>query len=270
VEFAVNQYKLNISSFCADINISRSSYYYKAVVVTDKVEDLLLSLAYDNPKYGCRKLYQLLRLHGYIVNHKKVSRLYKKNQLHLRVKAKKKVKVEKHPLVAPNIEQHTWSIDFVHDKLVNGRKLRALTIIDEFNREAIDITIDSRINSTKLLRILNKLNFDYGLPKYIRSDNGREFTAFKVQQWAVEHNIQWLFIQPGKPMQNGFCERFNGTYRVEVLDSYLFNSLAEAQLITKAWINKYNYERPHDGLGGLTPIMFKQKYGCNLSTLSCA
>jgi putative transposase len=270
VEFVVTNYKLCISKACSDINISRSSYYYQPRVTTDVIEQKLLELSYANPKYGCRKLFQLLRLHGYVVNHKKVSRIYKKHRLHLRIKASKRIKTEKHPLIAPVIEKQTWALDFVHDKLVNGRKLRALTIIDEFNREAVKVYIDTRINSSKLLQILNKLKFTYGLPQFIRSDNGREFTATNVQAWAKQNNIEWLFIQPGKPMQNGFCERFNGTYRLEVLDSYLFNSLEEARLITNAWVSKYNCERPHDGLGGLTPIKFKEKYGSKLSTLRCA
>jgi putative transposase len=235
------------------------------------VEEQLLLLAKDNPKYGCRKLYQLLRLRGTLVNHKKVSRLYKLHKLHLRVKqGKKLVTIQKHPLTLPNCELHTWSCDFVHDKLHSGRKIKALTIIDEFNREAITVHIEPRINSAKLLHIFNQLKYEYGLPKFIRSDNGREFTALKVQQWAKSNNIQWLFIQPGKPMQNAYCERFNGTYRHEVLDSYLFTTFSEATLITNMWIDKYNYERPHESLGGLTPIQYKEKYGANLSTLICA
>ena len=165
------------------------------------VEEELLSLAKDNPKYGCRKLYQLLRLRGTIINHKKVSRLYKLHRLHLRINQSKRLRnTEKHPLIVPNCELHTWSCDFVHDKLLSGRKIRALTVIDEFNQEAITVHIEHRINSTKLLQILNQLKFEYGLPEIIRSDNGHEFTATKVQQLAKENNIQWLFIQPGIPI----------------------------------------------------------------------
>lgn len=267
----VTEYKVSVTSACGDLQISRGCYYYKPVQHVDFVEEKLLSLAKDNPKYGCRKLYQLLRLRGIIVNHKKVSRLYKLHKLHLRIKQSKRLRnTEKHPLIVPDCELHTWSCDFVHDKLLSGRKIRALTVIDEFNREAITVHIEHRINSTKLLQILNRLKFEYGLPAIIRSDNGREFTAAKVQQWAKNNNIQWLFIQPGKPTQNAYCERFNGTYRREVLDSYLFTSLKEAKLITDVWVDKYNYERPHDSLGGVTPMQYKEKYGANLSTLRCA
>ncbi len=271
VGILVNEYKLPVINACNDMQISRGCYYYEPTTRIDPIEEELLLLAKDNPKYGCRKLYQLLRLHGTLVNHKKVSRLYKLHQLHLRIKQSKRLIVtEKHPLTLPDRELHTWSCDFVHDKLCSGRKIKALTVVDEFNREAITVHIEPRINSTKLLQILDQLKYEFGLPKFIRSDNGREFAAFKVQQWAKENNIQWLFIQPGKPMQNAYCERFNGTYRHEVLNSYLFTSLNEATLITKVWVDKYNYERPHDSLDGLTPIQYKEKYGANLSTLMCA
>jgi putative transposase len=271
VGILVDEYNLPVINACNDIQISRGCYYYKSVTRVDLVDEELLLLAKDNPKYGCRKLYQLLRLQGVIVNHKKVSRLYKLHQLHLRIKQSKRlVTTQKYPLTVPDCELHTWSCDFVHDKLQSGRKIKALKIVDEFNREAITVQLEPRINSTKLLQIFNQLKYEYGLPKFIRSDNGREFIALKVQQWAKENNIQWLFIQPGKPMQNAYCERFNGTYRREVLDSYLFTSLNEATLITHAWLDKYNYQRPHDSLGGLTPMLYKEKYGANLSTFICA
>ena len=267
----VTDYKIPISKACKDIQISRRSYYYQPVLRNDNVEVALLTLAKDNPKYGCRKLYQLLRLNGLVVNHKKVSRLYKLHRLHLRVKQSKRLKnMQKHPLVIPEQQLHTWSCDFVHDRLISGRKIKSLTIIDEFNREAITIQVEHRITSNKLLQILDRLKYEYGLPSIIRSDNGREFTALKVQQWAKENNINWLFIQPGKPMQNAYCERFNGTYRREVLDTYEFTSLNEAKLITNVWVNKYNHERPHDSLGGITPIQYKERYGANLSLLHCA
>lgn len=266
----VNEYKLPVSSACKDLLISRGSYYYKPLTIADKVEEELLLLAKDNPKYGCRKLYQLLRLRGTIVNHKKVSRLYKLHKLHLRVKLNKRLIIsDRHSLAIPNCELDTWSCDFVHDKLYSGRKFKALTVVDEFNREAITIAIEPRINSTRLLHIFNQIKDEYGLPKFIRSDNGREFIALKVQQWAKDNHIKWLFIQPGKPTQNAYCERFNGTYRNEVLDSYLFNSINEARLISNAWVDKYNYERPHDSLNGLTPMLYKEKYGAKSSTFMC-
>ena len=181
----VDEYNLPVINACNDIQISRGCYYYKSVTRVDLVDEELLLLAKDNPKYGCRKLYQLLRLQGVIVNHKKVSRLYKLHQLHLRIKQSKRlVTTQKYPLTVPDCELHTWSCDFVHDKLQSGRKIKALTIVDEFNREAITVQLEPRINSTKLLQIFNQLKYEYGLPKFIRSDNGREFIALKVQQWA--------------------------------------------------------------------------------------
>lgn len=270
-ETLIADYGLPVIRACSHVQLSRRSYYYEPVAQIDEIENLLLALASDNPRYGCRKLYQLLRLKGFVVNHKKVSRLYKLHKLHLRVKnSKRKLNTEKYPLIVPECELHTWSCDFVHDKLSSGRKIKALTVIDEFNREVVTIRVEYRINSSRLLQIFEQLKHEYGLPMAIRSDNGRGFTATKIQDWAEKHNIRWLFIQPGKPTQNAYCERFNGTYRREVLCSYLFVSLYDAKLTTDAWVDKYNHERPHDSLDGITPVQYKEKYGANLSNLSCA
>ncbi len=268
--YVVKEHKISVSSACKDIGMSRGGYYYQPAVAVDEVEQQLLLLANNNPRYGCRKLWQMLRLNDYVVNHKKVSRLYKKHALHLRLKSRKRIKGERQPAIAPASEQKIWSLDFVHDKLVTGRKTKALTILDEFNREGIDVHIDTSINSSKLIRKLDELKFTRGLPEAIRSDNGPEFTAIATQRWAKYNNVKWIFIQPGKPTQNCFCERFNGTYRNEVLNSYLFDTMAEFKLITRTWLDKYNYERPHDSLKGLTPMLYKEKYGSKLSTLRCA
>jgi putative transposase len=271
VDILIADYNLSVAHACGDLQISRRSYYYKPVKSVDEIEEQLLALAKGNPRYGCRKLYQLLRLRDFIVNHKKISRLYKLHKLHLRVKnSKRRLNAEKYPLIVPECQLRTWSCDFVHDKLSSGRKIKALTVIDEFNREIVTIRVEYRINSSRLLQIFEQLKHEYGLPTAIRSDNGREFTATKIQDWAEKNNIRWLFIQPGKPTQNAYCERFNGTYRRELLDTYLFVSLYDAKLTTDAWIDKYNHERPHDSLNGMTPVQYREKYGAKLSNLSCA
>lgn len=255
------QHNISVRSACIDLSLSRGTYYYHSCDTIDLIEEKLLKYAKDYPKYGARKLYQVLRTDKDcpVVNHKKVARLYKKHHLYLRINKRKRKKVEKTPLVVPALPMTTWALDFVHDKLSNGNKIRCLTIIDEFNRESISIQIDRRINSIKLVKMLNELKFTYGLPKSIRSDNGKEFTATITQQWAIDNNIQWIFIQPGKPMQNGYCERFNGTFRNEILDTYLFETVAEAQYIANKWRNEYNNNRPHDSLYGLSPIKYKEK-----------
>jgi len=219
-----------------------------------------VQLASDNHSYGCRKLWQLLRLQGYIVNKKKVTRLYRKHQLYLRLKHKVRIKRIKQSLAISNVPNQIWSLDFVHDKLDNGRKIKALTVIDEFNREIKTVQVDSHITSIKLTKILDEIIFTHGIPEAIRSDNGPEFISATTQQWAISHRINWIFIQPGKPTQNAYCERFNGTLRREVLNTHVFSSLAEARLIINAWADNYNNYRPHDSLGGLPPILYKQKF----------
>ena len=155
-----------------------------------------------------------MRQQNIVVNHKKIYRLYKKHNLALRIKHRKKLRVEKRPLSVPTMmPQQVYALDFVHDRLANGRKIRVLNIIDEFNSKAVSMYVDLRINSRKVIDILNQLKAANKLPVKIRSDNGREFRSHNIAKWCIENNIQWEFIQPGKPMQNSYCERFNGTFR---------------------------------------------------------
>lgn len=182
----------------------------------------------------------------------------------MRIKAKKRLRVELKPLVVPTKPKQVYALDFVHDKLANGRKIRILNIIDEFNSKAVTMYVDLRINSHKVISALNQLRINNLLPSTIRSDNGKEFRNKAIASWCIANNINWSFIEPGKPMQNGYCERFNGTYRKEILDSYVFATLNEAKIITKCWMDEYNNERPHTRLGGLTPTEYEQKFneGC--------
>lgn len=214
--------KISVRRTCQEINVSRTSYYYVPVQNHDVVEEQLLELASKHTKYGYRKLI-------------------------------------KQPLEIPVKAQKVWALDFMHDCLSNGSKIRSMNILDLFSSRAVDIYVDRNINSYKVIDILEQLKLEQGLPNIIRSDNGREFRCKLVQDWAIRNNIKWDFIQPGKPMQNGYCERFNGTFRYEVLDAYIFDSLAEARTITKNWLHEYNYERPHSRLQGLTPMQYENK-----------
>lgn len=255
----INANKISVRRTCQEINISRTSYYYAPVQNQDLVEEQLLELASKHTKYGYRKLYQKLRQKNVKVNHKRVLRLYSKNKLKLRIKARKKLKVIKQPLQIPAQVQKVWALDFMHDSLSNGSKIRSLNIVDLFSSRAVDIYVDRNINSYKVIDILEQLKLEQGLPEIIRSDNGKEFRCKLVQDWAICNNVKWDFIQPGKPMQNGYCERFNGTFRYEILNAYIFDSLAEARTIVKDWLHEYNHERPHSRLGGLTPMQYENK-----------
>lgn len=154
-----------------------------------------------------------------------------------------------------------WSIDFMQDTLLNGRKFRTFNAIDEFNREILAIEIDTSLPATRVIRTLSQVIEMRGKPKRIRMDNGPEFISHKFELWCKEQEIALQYIQPGKPMQNGRVERFNGTYRTDILDAYLFEDLWQVKELTDEFVNEYNNERPHESLNDLTPTEYLLKYG---------
>ena len=158
--------------------------------------------------------------------------------------------------MVPDTTNICWSVDFMHDSLASGRAFRTFNVIDDFNREALAIEIDTSLPAARVVRVLDMLAAWRGYPQCLRSDNGPEFISQKLEEWAEEHDILLNFIQPGKPAQNAYIERFNRTYREEVLDLYLFGSLAEARAITEEWLEEYNAIRPHEALGGLSPCQY--------------
>lgn len=244
--------------------ISTSVYYYQA---KRKDEDYVimeqLSILADLHKtWGFWMMFHRLRKMQFAWNHKRVYRIYTQMRLNLRNKRKKRLPARvKEPLLRPIYPNVTWSLDFMHDTLGNGKTLRALNIIDDFNREILSISIDTSMPSRRVVHELEKVIDWRGKPDKIRVDNGPEFIAQVLQDWCIDNAIELAHIQPGKPTQNSLIERFNRTFRQEVLDCFMFDSLKEIRMFAQAWMWMYNNERPHSALNHLTPNEFLLKYG---------
>jgi putative transposase len=243
------------------LRISRSTLSYESKKNDVEVEEALKEKAARHPIEGFWKAYGRLRLEGRQWNHKRVHRVYKKLNLPLRRKAKKRLPERvKRPLEVPNKLNDTWSIDFMEDRLENGRKVRCFNVIDDANREVLAVECDYSLKSNRAIWVLNRLCKQRGVPQKIRMDNGPEFIAELMQAWCKSMDIDPRYIQPGKPMQNGYIERFNGSFRRGVLNAHLFRSIDELRNIAQEWQYDYNHKRPHDSLKGMPPIQYAKTF----------
>lgn len=226
----------------------------------------LATLVDGRPSRGFWKCRKLLRRQGRGWNHKRIYRVYCQMKLNHRRRAKRRLpKRHRVPLYVPRLPDTVWSADFMSDALLNGRRFRTFNVVDDFNRQALHIEIDTSITSMRLVRIFERLRTDHGLPQVLRTDNGPEFLGEAFTHWAKNVGMAIQYIQPGKPNQNAYIERFNRTYREELLDQHLFLSLANVREATYWWMIEYNEERPHDALGDLTPMEARQHAAGNSS-----
>lgn len=211
-------------------------------------------MADKRPMDGFWKMYYRIRKEGLVWNHKRIHRVYKLLKLNIKRKGKRRLPARiLQALEVVNAINESWSMDFMSDALQSGRKLRTFNLIDDFNREVLAIEIDTSLPAERIIRVLEQVIAWRGKPKRIRVDNGPEFISIKLALWCEERGIKLQFIQPGKPTQNAYIERFNGSYRKDVLDAYLFESIDQVRMLTEEFVEDYNNERPHDALGGRSP-----------------
>jgi len=250
----------SIRLVCSAFGISQTCYRYQAKLSSENVAiaDHLIRLTHNQRNWGFGLCFLYLRnVKGYGWNHKRVYRIYRELELNLRIKPRKRLVREKpEPLAVPETINQCWSIDFMHDQLSDGRSYRLFNVIDDCNREALAIDIDLSLPATRVVRSLNQIIEWRGKPLSIRSDNGPEYISRTLRNWAQQHDIRLDYIQPGKPQQNAYIERYNRTVRYDWLSHYLFESISEVQNYATDWMWTYNHERPNMALGGITP---KQK-----------
>jgi len=245
---------------CLAVGLSRTVYAYRPLPNRDmEVIQVLQDLAGSFPQYGFRKLFRLIRRRGHRWNHKRVYRVYCGLGLNLRRTGKKRLPSRNpEPLAVPDQLNYRWSADFMSDALWDGRRFRTFNVVDDYNREVLGIDVDTNLPGPRVRRFLDRIAAWRGYPEKLRVDNGPELTSLILAEWAEENGVELEFIEPGKPAQNAFIERFNRTYRHEVLNMYVFQNLSEVREITDNWIMEYNEIRPHEALGDLTPEEFRK------------
>lgn len=247
---------------CGILELRRKSYRYEPKQAdTLTLIERIKELAMKYPRFGYRRVWAMLRRAGMAINHKRVHRLWQLLGLALARKRPKKRRSGVANPISPKAtrQNQIWTYDFVFDQVVTGRKLKMLTLIDEYTRECLAVEVGTSLTSQKVRKALERVCYGRGFPEAIRSDNGSEFIANATCEWLAAHNIKPLFIAPGKPWQNGKCESFNGKLRDELLSRRWFNSMWEAKIVIESWRKYYNTERPHSALGYLTPIEFRAK-----------
>ncbi|WP_259259048.1 MULTISPECIES: IS3 family transposase [Bradyrhizobium] len=243
---------------CKAIGCCRMTMRYRTTRADEAgVRQRMKAIAQERRRFGYRRLHVLLKREGYLINHKKLFRLYREERLAVRRRGGRKRAIgTRAPMMVPMAPNDRWSLDFVSDQLTDGRRFRILTVVDDCTRECLALVADTSLSGTRVARELDRLLMERGKPKMVVSDNGSEFTSNAILTWADQSRVAWHYIAPGKPMQNAFIESFNGRLRDELLNETLFTSLAHARVALRCWRTDYNDARPHSRLGWKTPSEF--------------
>lgn len=256
----MQEHQLSVSRACRVVGLSRAAYYRPPISASRRdaaVIAVLTDVVARYPRWGFWKCFDRMRLEGHRWNHKRVHRVYCGLRLNLPRRTTRRVPRRiRQPLAAPARLNQTWALDFMTETLYDSRRVRLLTVIDEGNREGLEIAMGLSLPSRRVTRVLDELTAVHGCPSAVRVDNGPEFLAQSFIDWCAAHGTAIHYIQPGKPDQNAYIERFNRTYRTEVLNAHLCESLAELRALTDTWLRIYNSERPHDSLGRKPPLHF--------------
>ena len=257
---AVAAHLIPITLACTVFRVSGTCYHYTAKSSDEnaKIADWLIRLTENQRNWGFGLCFLYLRnIKGFTWNHKRVYRIYRQLELNLRIKPKKRIKRDKpEALSVPEAINHVWSMDFMHDQLIDGRAIRLFNVLDDYNREGLGIDVDFSLPAERVIRSLSQIIEWRGKPQALRCDNGPEYISQTLRDWAQEHGIRIEYTQPGQPQQNAYIERYNRTVRYDWLAHDLFETIAEVQECATQWLWTYNNERPNMALGGLTP---KQK-----------
>jgi putative transposase len=246
-----------IALACRAFGVSESCYRYSPKLggENEEIADLLIGLTNARKTWGFGLCFLYLRnVQGRVWNHKRVYRIYRELELNLRIKPRKRLKRDKpDALTVPDAPNLVWSMDFMADRLGDGRQFRLLNVLDDFNREGLGIEVDFSLPTERVIRSLNRIIEWRGQPSAIRVDNGPEYISGTLMEWAETRGISIRHIQPGKPQQNAYIERYNRTVRHEWLDQHIIETIEEAQDYATQWLWTYNNDRPNMGIGGMTP-----------------
>lgn len=243
---------------CKVIGCCRMTVRYATTRTDDGVlRERMKAMAHERRRFGYRRLHVLLRREGYIVNHKRLFRLYREEKLTVRrLGGRKRAIGTRAPMLIPLAPNERWSLDFISDQLIDGRRFRILAVVDDCTRTCLCLVADTSLSGLRVARELGRLIDERGKPRMVVSDNGSELTSNAILRWADDSQVAWHYIAPGKPVRNAFIESFNGRLRDELLNETLFGSIAHARAMLAAWRDDYNIRRPHSRLGWRTPTEY--------------